>query len=78
LDAKAASTRDDSYLRKLLKDQASKYRTDAGERAATEAASTASHISCERVEGGRYFFPFDKEQLNDHANNRRHDRFRRF
>ena len=35
LDAKAASTRDDSYLRKLLKDQATKYRTDAGKRAET-------------------------------------------
>lgn len=34
LDAKAASTRDDSYLRKLLEDQATKYRTDAGKRAA--------------------------------------------
>lgn len=34
LDARAASTRDNSYLRKLLEDQATKYRTDAGKRAA--------------------------------------------
>jgi hypothetical protein len=46
LDAKAASTRDDSYLRKLLEDQAAKYRTDAGKRsAAGGVASTASHVS---------------------------------
>ncbi len=46
MDAKAANTRDDSYLRKLLEDQATKYRTDAGRRAATGGVvSTASHVS---------------------------------
>jgi hypothetical protein len=29
LDAEAARTRDDSYLRKLLEEQAAKYRADA-------------------------------------------------
>jgi hypothetical protein len=29
LDAEAERTRDDSYLQKLLKEQAAKYRTDA-------------------------------------------------
>ena len=57
LDAKAASTRDDSYLRKLLEDQATKYRTDAGKRAATGGVvSTASHVSSERFADGCYFF----------------------
>ena len=57
LDAKAATTRDNSYLRKLLEDQATKYRTDAGKRAAAgRVASTASHVSSERFVDGCYFF----------------------
>ena len=60
LDAKAASTRDDFYLRKLLEDQAAKYRTDAGERERPGAvASTASLVSSERFVDGCYFFRFD-------------------
>jgi hypothetical protein len=59
LDAKAAGTRDDSYLRKLLEDQAAKYRTDAGKQAATGAvASTPTHVSSKRFADGCYFFRF--------------------
>jgi hypothetical protein len=45
LDAKAASTRDDSYLRKLLEDQATKYRTDAGKRSETRGSGVSRQSS---------------------------------
>jgi len=60
LDAKAARTRGGSYLRKLLEDQANKYRADAAQRAATRAAaSTAGLTTSERFADGCYVFQFD-------------------
>jgi hypothetical protein len=60
LDAKAASKRDDSYLRKLLQDQAMKYRTDAGKRAATGGSGVNRESRFLRTfRSGCYFFRVD-------------------